>query len=97
MLRSLLLALVLPGNLPAARPNVVIILADDQGYGDLSCHGDPVLATPRLDRLAEESLELTNFHCGTTCTPTRSGLMTGRNANRSGTWHTSRPREGTPA
>jgi arylsulfatase A-like enzyme len=61
-------------------PNVVLILTDDQGYGDLSCHGNPVLKTPALDRLAEESIRFTDFHVAPMCTPTRAELMTGRNA-----------------
>lgn len=70
------------------RPNVILILTDDQGYGDLGYHGNPYMKTPNLDAFAAQSLELTNFHVGTTCTPTRAGLMTGRNANRNNAWHT---------
>ena len=71
-----------------AKPNVIIILTDDQGYGDLAYHGNPILKTPHLDAFASASLELTNFHVGTTCAPTRAGLLTGRNANRNNAWHT---------
>ena len=71
-----------------AKPNVIIVFTDDQGYGDLSYHGNPIIKTPNLDAFAEQSLELTNFHVGTTCAPTRAGLMTGRNANRNNAWHT---------
>lgn len=70
------------------RPNIIVILTDDQGYGDLSYHGNPIVKTPNLDAFAIQSLELTNFHVGTTCAPTRAGLMTGRNANRNNAWHT---------
>ncbi len=70
------------------KPNVIVILTDDQGYGDLAYHGNPIVKTPNLDAFAKESLELTNFHVGTTCAPTRAGLMTGRNANRNNAWHT---------
>ncbi|MBM3216070.1 arylsulfatase [Candidatus Poribacteria bacterium] len=70
------------------RPNVVFVITDDQGYGDLSCHGNPVLRTPNLDRLHDESIRLTNFHVGPTCAPTRAGLMTGRYCNCTGVWHT---------
>ncbi|TRX57632.1 arylsulfatase [Fulvivirga sp. M361] len=63
-------------------------MTDDQGYGDIGHHGNPWIKTPHLDKFADESLELTNFHVGTTCTPTRAGLMTGRNANRNNAWHT---------
>ena len=69
------------------KPNVIFIVTDDQGYGDLGSHGNPWIKTPNLDSFSKESLELTNFHVGTTCAPTRAGLMTGRNANRNNTWH----------
>lgn len=70
------------------KPNVIVILTDDQGYGDLAYHGNTMLKTPHLDSFAASSLELTNFHVGTTCAPTRAGLLTGRNANRNNAWHT---------
>ncbi len=69
-------------------PNIIVIVTDDQGYGDLGYHGNPWIKTPNLDKFAAQSLELTNFHVGTTCAPTRAGLMTGRNANRNNAWHT---------
>lgn len=62
------------------RPNVLIILSDDQGYGDFSCHGNPVLKTPALDRLHRESVRFTDFHVAPMCTPTRGQLMTGLDA-----------------
>ena len=70
------------------RPNVVLVMTDDQGYGDLSCHGNRVLQTPHLDRLASRSVRLTNFHVDPTCSPTRAALMTGRYSTRTGVWHT---------
>jgi arylsulfatase A-like enzyme len=73
---------------PARPPNVVLIITDDQGYGDLGCHGNPVLKTPHLDRVHRESVRLTNFHVDPTCSPTRSALMTGRYSTRVGVWHT---------
>ena len=76
------------GTTEVSRPNVIVIMTDDQGYGDLGCHGNPYMKTPNLDQFAAEALELTNFHVGTTCSPTRAGLMTGRNANRNNAWHT---------
>lgn len=72
----------------AARPNVVLVITDDQGYGDLSCHGNPVLKTPNLDRLHDESIRLTDYHVSPTCSPTRSALQTGHWTNRTGVWHT---------
>lgn len=69
------------------RPNVIIILSDDQGYGDFSCHGNPILKTPALDRLYNESVRFANFHVSPLCTPTRGELMTGLDAvhNRAST------------
>lgn len=69
-------------------PNVILVITDDQGYGDLSCHGNPILETPNLDRLHAESIHLTNFHVSPTCAPTRGALMSGHCSNRAGTWHT---------
>jgi len=69
-------------------PNVVLVITDDQGYGDLSCHGNPILRTPNLDLLYRQSVRLTDFHVGPTCAPTRASLMTGRYCNRTGVWHT---------
>ena len=56
------------------RPNVVLVMTDDQGWGDLSSHGNPVLETPHLDRLAAESARLAEFYVHPVCTPTRSAL-----------------------
>ncbi len=69
-------------------PNVVFIMTDDQGYGDLGCHGNPIVKTPNLDRLYSQSCRLTNFHVDPTCSPTRSALLTGRYSSRTGVWHT---------
>ena len=90
----LLLCLTLTGVAGAndagrtARPNVVIVLTDDQGYGDLSCHGNPILRTPNMDALYAASVRLTDFHVDPTCSPTRSALMTGRYSHRVRAWHT---------
>ena len=77
----------------ASQPNVIFILTDDQGYGDLGCHGNPLIRTPHLDRLHAESVRFTNCHSGTTCAPTRASLMTGKYSNRVGVWHTINGRE----
>ncbi len=53
------------------RPNVLIVLVDDVGYGDFSCHGHPFLKTPHIDRLHGESVRFTDFHVAPMCTPTR--------------------------
>lgn len=71
-----------------ATPNIVIIITDDQGYGDLSCHGNPVVKTPHLDSLASESVRLEDYHVAPTCSPTRGALLTGHWTNRTGVWHT---------
>lgn len=67
------------------RPNIVFILADDLGYGDVGCYGGPDIKTPNIDRLAKEGLRFTDFYAnGPVCTPTRCGLMTGRYQQRIG-------------
>jgi len=71
----------------AQKPNVILVLTDDQGYGDFSCHGNPVLKTPNLDRLHEQSVRLTDFHVAPMCTPTRSQLMSGLDALRNRARH----------
>ncbi len=70
----------------ADRPNVILIVADDQGYGDMGCHGHPLLSTPNLDRLRAEGVRLEDFHVDPVCTPTRAALMTGRYCTRVGAW-----------
>jgi arylsulfatase A-like enzyme len=70
------------------RPNIVFVLTDDQGYGDLGCHGNPYIQTPHVDALHAASVRLTNYHVGPTCSPTRAGLLTGHFHNSTGVWHT---------
>ncbi|MCE2960976.1 MAG: arylsulfatase [Akkermansiaceae bacterium] len=72
----------------ATKPNVIIIITDDQGYGEIAAHGNPVIKTPILDKLHSESIRLTNFHVDPTCSPTRAALLTGRYSTRTGVWHT---------
>lgn len=62
----------------SARPNIVLIMTDDQGYGDLGVTGNPVLETPHIDRLAREAATMTTFYVSPVCSPTRAALMTGR-------------------
>lgn len=69
---------------PNRRPNVVLIMTDDQGYGDLRCHGNPKIDTPVLDRLASQSVRFDRFFVEPLCTPTRASLMTGRYSLRTG-------------
>ena len=72
----------------SAPPNIVFVITDDQGYGDIGRHGNPVLKTPHMDALHDQSLRLTNYHVSPTCAPTRSALLTGRYTNLVGPWHT---------
>ncbi len=72
----------------ADRPNVILVMTDDQGYGDLGCTGNPFQKTPHLDRLHSESIRLTDFHVSPFCTPTRAALMTGRYSARTGAYRT---------
>jgi arylsulfatase A-like enzyme len=83
----LLFLLTLPFAIQAASkpPNIVIILADDLGYGDLGCYGHPSIRTPNLDRMATEGLRFTDFYVAAcVCTPSRAALLTGRLPIRSG-------------
>ena len=69
-------------------PNIIIVMTDDQGYGDLGCNGNKIIKTPHIDQFASQSVNFSNYHVGTTCSPTRAGLMTARNCLRNGVWHT---------
>lgn len=75
--------------LATEKPNVVIIMTDDQGYGDLGCHGNPVLKTPHLDAMHAESVRFTDFHVSPFCTPTRAAVMTGNHPAQTGAFRTS--------
>jgi arylsulfatase A-like enzyme len=88
LLASLLCLPLMAEPPPPARPNIVFIITDDQGYGDLGFTGNPVVKTPHIDRLAAESSRLEDFHVAPTCSPTRSALLTGHWTNRTGVWHT---------
>jgi arylsulfatase B len=71
-------------GLSGSRPNIILVMTDDQGYGDLSCHGNPFLKTPNLDNLASQSVRLDDYHVSPYCVPTRAALLTGRYADRTG-------------
>ncbi|MFM1800823.1 MAG: hypothetical protein RJA81_175 [Planctomycetota bacterium] len=75
------------------QPNIIFLLTDDQGYGDVSAHGNPILKTPNLDKLRSESRYFEDFHVSPTCSPTRSALMTGRHEFANGVTHTILERE----
>ncbi len=81
-------ALSPPGGKDSTRPNVVLVLGDDIGYGDFACNGNPVIKTPNVDRLHDTALRFRDFHVSPTCSPTRASLMTGRYCNEVGVWHT---------
>lgn len=83
----LLAALLLTPTVVAAqekRPNIVVIIADDMGHGDLGFHGNPKIKTPHLDKLAKQSVRMTSFHVAPVCSPTRASLLTGRYNYRTG-------------
>jgi arylsulfatase A-like enzyme len=102
-LRTIVVVLILHGTIAdhaaiagvplPARPNIILVMTDDQGYGEMACHGNPIIKTPNLDRIHRESLRFTDFHVSPTCSPTRSSLMTGRHEFRSGVTHTILERE----
>ena len=77
-------ASLLPAQRPTKRPNIVLIISDDQGYGDLSLHGNPYLNTPNIDRIGKEGAQFTQFQVCPVCSPTRASLMTGRYNYRTG-------------
>ena len=86
--------LVLSGIVASAeKPNIVFILTDDQGYGDLACHGHPFLQTPNLDKLYAQSTRFTDYQVSPTCAPTRAALMSGRIPFEVGVTHTILERE----
>ena len=80
-------------DLADTRPNIILVMTDDQGLGDLSCMGNKVLATPHIDQLYKLSTRFTDFHVSPTCAPTRSAIMSGRHEFRNGVTHTIRERE----
>jgi len=80
-------------SLKPSRPNIILVMTDDQGYGDLACHGHPFLKTPNIDKLYTQSTRFTDFHVSPTCAPTRSALMSGRAPFKNGVTHTILERE----
>ena len=93
-------ALLAATSLPAAevrlagkRPNIILILTDDQGYGDLGRNGNKFIKTPNLDKFYDEAVHFEDFHVSPTCSPTRSSIMAGRHEFRSGVTHTILERE----
>ncbi len=82
-----------PRPLSGRRPNIIYVMTDDQGYGDIAAHGNPILETLNLDRFRDQSVRLTEYHVSPTCAPTRAALLTGRHEFRSGVTHTIHERE----
>lgn len=78
---------------PAKQPNIIFILTDDQGYGDVGRHGHPLLKTPHMDRMYDESVRFDNFYVSPSCSPTRAALLTGMHEFKVGVTHTLQPRE----
>ncbi len=81
-LMLILLMLITCKSPKVTPPNVILIMTDDQGYGDIAANGNPYIKTPELDRLMAESVRLTDFHVNAFCSPTRAALMTGRMSDR---------------
>ncbi len=80
-------------EIASEQPNILFILTDDQGYGDLEAHGHPYLQTPHTNRLREESVRFDNFYVSPSCSPTRAALLTGQHEFRNAVTHTLQPRE----
>ncbi|PHR91892.1 MAG: N-acetylgalactosamine 6-sulfate sulfatase [Robiginitomaculum sp.] len=90
MIAGVWLAVILLQSVPTTSqgadgpPNIIFILSDDQGYGDLSCYGSDVIATPNIDRLCKEGMKFESFYVHNRCSPTRASFMTGCHAGRTG-------------
>ena len=87
---SLLLILFALPTISSAqkKPNVIVVITDDQGFNDLGCMGNPYIKTPTIDKFYNESVRFTNYHVSSTCAPSRGALMTGRHSNRVNVFHT---------
>ncbi|MBK8035989.1 MAG: arylsulfatase [Verrucomicrobiaceae bacterium] len=81
------------GEAAQTRPNIIFILTDDQGYGDVGKHGHPLLKTPNLDALHDQSVRFEKFYVSPSCSPTRAALLTGMHEFKNGVTHTTEPRE----
>jgi arylsulfatase len=90
---SLAFGLLHAETIAGKRPNIIFILTDDQGFGDVSANGNPILKTPNMDRLHDEGVRFLDFHVSPTCAPTRSALHTGRHEFKNGVTHTILERE----
>ena len=84
---------LVPFCLTGKNPNIILILTDDQGYGDLNAHGHPYLKTPHINKLQSESVSFDNFYVSPSCSPTRAALFTGMHEFKNGVTHTIEPRQ----
>lgn len=82
-----------PAHAEAAKPNIILVMPDDTGYGDYKCLGNPIMQTPTVDAFKNESLLFTQFHVSPTCSPCRAALMSGRHEFKNGVTHTILERE----
>ena len=74
-------------SLKGSRPNIILIMTDDQGLGDMSLSGNPLVKTPHMDAFYANSTRLTDFHVSPSCAPTRSVIMTGKHEFMHGVTH----------
>ncbi len=81
------------GSIAGTKPNIILILSDDQGYGDLGRNGNPVIQTPNLNKLYDEGIRFEDFHVSPSCSPARSAIMSGKHEFKNGTTHTNHLRE----
>jgi len=94
LLNALLLApLAALCAIPGSKPNIILVMPDDLGYGDYACLGNPITHTPSVDAFKKQSLLFTQFHVSPTCSPCRSALMSGRHEFKNGVTHTILERE----
>ncbi|GLR18456.1 N-acetylgalactosamine-6-sulfatase [Portibacter lacus] len=77
-----------PAKTDDSKPNVLLVIVDDQGYGDIASLGNSHIQTPNIDQLHSISARFTDYHVSPTCAPTRAALLTGHHSNRTGVWHT---------
>ncbi len=70
------------------KPNIIMVITDDQGMGDLGCMGNPYIKTPNIDQFYSDAVRFTDYHVSTTCAPSRGAIMTGRHSNRLNVYHT---------
>ena len=77
-------------GLSGSRPNIILVMTDDQGMGDLACMGNPILKTPHIDKLYEQSTRFTDYQVSPTCAPTRAAILSGQAPFKVGVTHKSR-------